>query len=314
MSTVGRDMAAPPLVQAFAEPPEIDTIDSWEEVEGEAGMHAPDARLDPWAEQEAMRQLMELGYIEPPDDDESPADAATRESKFNLARVYQSTGRIDEAVPLFEEVYAMPSKYKGHYGLWLAHAYIQQGRIDEARALVEALEADDVQFPIALYLLRVDFHLAAGEAEQALRALEKLPSSHPDVLLRRADAFLRLDQFDEAEAAYREALAGDADSPRAWHGIAKAALGRKDYQAAVEAALEAVSLRYAYPEAHFHLGVASVRLQAWQQAETAFRIALTQRPDFAPAHRWLAKLYRHLQRPDLAERHEHALREAANST
>lgn len=83
-----------------------------------------------------------------------------------------------------------------------------------------------------------------------------------------------------------------------------------DYATVTEAALEAVSLRYAYPEAHFHLGVASVRLKAWQQAETALRIALSQHPDFAPAHRWLSKLYRHLRRPDLAETHEHALRDA----
>ena len=307
---VGRDMAAPPLVQAFEEPPEIDYIDSWEEVEGEAGMHAPDARLDPWAEQEAMRQLMELGYIEPPEDDETPADAATRESKFNLARVYQSTGRIDEATPLFEEVYAMPSKYKSHYGLWLAQAYIQQDRLDKARALVEAIEGEEIQFPAALYILKVDLHLAAGEAEKALQSLDKLPSAHPDVLLRRADALLRLDRYEDAEQSYREALASDADNPRAWHGIAKAALGRKEYAAAVEAALEAVSLRYTYPEAHFHLGVASTRLQAWQQAETAFRIALAQRPGFAPAHRWLSKLYHHLQRPDLAESHERAVHSA----
>ncbi len=301
---IGRDMAAPPLVQAFEGIPEIEYIASWETVEGNSGMHPPDARLDPWAEQEAMRQLIELGYIDAPGEDESPAEAATRESKFNLARVYQSTDRLEEAVPLFEEVYAMPSKYKGHYGLWLARAYLQQDRLADARAVAEAIESEEIRFPMALFMLNVDLHLAAGEFAEALRLLDEVPTSHPDALLLRASAHLNQSHFGAAEEIYRKALALDPDNPQAWHGLAKSALGQKDYPAAAEAALEAVSRRYAYPEAHFHLGVASVRLQAWQQAETAFRVAIAQRPDFSQAHRWLAKIYRHLQRPDLAEPHE----------
>lgn len=302
---LGEDMAAPPLVQAFETPPTPDRIASWEAVEGESGMHPPDARLDPWAEQEAMRQLIELGYIDAPDEsEESPAEAATRESKFNLARVYQSTERPADALPLFEEVYAMPSKYKGHYGIWLAQAYLRQGRLAEARVIAEELEHEEIKFPAALLTLWVDIHLAADECEEALALLDKLPPSHPDTLGRRAEALLRLRRFDGAEEAYRRALDSDPDNARNWHGLAKAALGQKDYATAAEAALEAVSRRYDYPEAHYHLGVASVRLEAWQQAETAFRIAVAQRPTFAPAHRWLAKLYHAFRRSDLAESHE----------
>ena len=309
---VGRDMAAPPLVQAFEEAPEIDYVDSWEEIEGESGMHAPDARLDPWAEQEAMRQLMALGYIEPPEEDESPAESATRESKFNLARVYQSTGRLDEALPLFEEVYAMDSKYRAHYGLWLAHAYLEAGRVDGARTIAGAIEAEEITFPAALYMLRVDILLADDEPGEALALLDSLDASHPDLLLRRASALLRLRRFDDAERIYRDAIAQDPDEAKLWHGLAKAAIGRKDFETAAEAALAAVGRRYDYPEAHFHLGVASLSLRHWQQAEAAFRVALAQRPGLAPAHHWLAKLYRHLQRPDLAEPHEQHLRETAS--
>ena len=303
---VGQDMAAPPLAQAFETLPEVATIASWEEVEGESGVHSPDAKLDPWAEQEAMRQLIELGYIDAGDEDESPADAATRESKFNLARVYQTTNRLAEAVPLFEEVYAMPSKYRGHYGLWLARAYLQQGRVEDACTVAEAIETEELRFPLMFALLRADIHLAAREFEDALSVLDTLPAatSHPDALLLRANAYLNLRHFEKAEEFYRKAVALDPDNPHAWHGLAKAAIGRQDYERAAEAALEAVGRQYAYPEAHYHLGVASARLEAWQQAETAFRVAVAQRPDFPQAHGWLAKLYRAFQRPDLAEHHE----------
>ena len=66
---VGKDMEGKVLTAAFSEPIEPEFIDSWENVEGEHGMHDADIKEDPWAAQEAMQQLVELGYIDALDDD-----------------------------------------------------------------------------------------------------------------------------------------------------------------------------------------------------------------------------------------------------
>jgi predicted AlkP superfamily phosphohydrolase/phosphomutase/tetratricopeptide (TPR) repeat protein len=310
---VGRDMPAPPLVQAFETPPAVETIPTWETPAEDAARAAP---ADPWAEQVVLRQLVELGYVEAPEGNPAEvAEASARESRFNLARVYFSTGRAEQAIPLFEEAYAADSKHRAHYGLWLAHAYRAVGRAEEAHDLAARLRAEGATRPAALDLLLVDLHLDAGRADEALALLDaqEAPAA-PEMLLRRADAFLRLGRYDDAEAAFDAALGLDPDSARAWHGLAKAHIGRKQYEPAAEAALAAVARLYHYPEAHFHLGVAMTRLGWAERAEQAFRVALAQRPGFALAHRWLARLYRdYLRDAEQAAFHWARYRQAAGA-
>ncbi|MEY3024301.1 MAG: hypothetical protein RJA16_1127, partial [Planctomycetota bacterium] len=86
---VGRDMDGKPLVTIFEDPPEVASIESWEEVPGKAGMHPPDAMLDSVQSAEAMKQLVELGYIEEPNEDTGVAVKETvRELRYNLAQSY----------------------------------------------------------------------------------------------------------------------------------------------------------------------------------------------------------------------------------
>jgi len=65
---IGMDIEGKPLLQAFENLPKPNYIDSWEEIEGDCGMHPVDIQRDPIAEQAAMNQLIELGYIEKPDE------------------------------------------------------------------------------------------------------------------------------------------------------------------------------------------------------------------------------------------------------
>ncbi len=60
---VGADMDGKALVQAFDHPIAIERIPSWDEVPGDAGMHPADLRIDPIDASEAIRQLVELGYM-----------------------------------------------------------------------------------------------------------------------------------------------------------------------------------------------------------------------------------------------------------
>ena len=82
---VGRDMDGKPLVGAFLEPPRIETIASWDDVPGEDGRHPPGMRIDPIEAQEAINQLVVLGYIEKPEENREKAVAqAVSEWNYNL--------------------------------------------------------------------------------------------------------------------------------------------------------------------------------------------------------------------------------------
>lgn len=86
---VGKDMKGRPLVQIFDEKVAIKFIDSWENVEGDHGMHGKDDIRNLWAEQEAMDQLVELGYVDAPDADKAKNIKMTvDESNYLLARNY----------------------------------------------------------------------------------------------------------------------------------------------------------------------------------------------------------------------------------
>ena len=103
---VGRDMDGKPLVTIFEEPTEVATIESWEDVPGKSDMHPPDAMLDSVQSAEAMKQLVELGYIEEPNEDTDVAVKETvRELRYNLAQSFMDAWRLAEAAEILEEIW-----------------------------------------------------------------------------------------------------------------------------------------------------------------------------------------------------------------
>lgn len=301
---VGEDMRQGPLLQAFETPPEVERIPSWESRDGDDGSHESETVVDPWSEQEAVRQLVALGYLDEGEMGVGSAEAATRDAAFNLARVFHTTGRTEEAIPHYESVFARESKHRDYYGLALVGAYREAGRLGDAERVLDEVEALGDRFPTEVALLRADLLSDAGDVEGSLARLDDLPEhSHrsPEVLLRRSSLMLRLEQFEEAQHVFDSVLHLDPDNARAHHGLAICAIARKDYEPAAEHALAAVSRLYFFPEAHFHLGIAMLRMGWADRALTAFQVAVRQRPGFALAHRWLARIYQ-----DYLRQSEHA--------
>ena len=292
---VARDMDAPPLAGLFETPPAFDLIDSWDDVPGDAGCHPEDAADNPYGAREALRQLIDLGYIdEPTGEPAEQAKASGEQAALNLARVYLSTGRPAEAVALLEPVYREAETHRSLYGLWLAHAYKSNGRSQDALTLCGELEHQTQIGPAALAVLRADLLTELGRAQEALDVLDHVPvgvARNRDVRRRRAQAYLVSGDLDAAEVAFRELLETNPDHARAWHGLAKIHLVRGEPDAAVDAALAAVQRLYHYPEAHYHLGLAMLRLGWAERAAEAFLVAVQQKPSFAKAHKALAKVY-----------------------
>ena len=162
-----KDMDGKTLTQAIGvpgwSPPE--PIESWEDVPGESGMHPRDVQEDPFAAREALKQLIELGYIEEPDkDDEKAAKNAAREAKFNVARSYMEGGLYDEAAKRLEELFeAEPDQPR--FGVALIRVYMRQRRFDEVRPLAERLLGE---------MEKIN-ELKADRIDSAIKAIEEKP-------------------------------------------------------------------------------------------------------------------------------------------
>ncbi|WP_138469365.1 alkaline phosphatase family protein [Poseidonocella sp. HB161398] len=160
---VGEDMDGRPLAAAFETAPEIRSIPSWEDVPGDAGRHAGDAAEDPDAARETLKQLVDLGYIERPDDDAGKAVAQTvREQHYNLALAYMDAGMHPKAAELLAGIYReQPLEFR--YGIRLAICLQAMG---QAEAMNEVLEH-----------LRATWARAAEEASARLREIATLGRS-----------------------------------------------------------------------------------------------------------------------------------------
>jgi hypothetical protein len=99
---VGQDMEGKVLVNAFEQPRSVPRIDSWESVhDPTAPKRERSLEEDPQVAAEAMRQLVELGYLEAPGEDILRDIArAKAEQQFNLAASLMEARRSAESLAL----------------------------------------------------------------------------------------------------------------------------------------------------------------------------------------------------------------------
>jgi tetratricopeptide (TPR) repeat protein len=341
-------MDGKPLIQAFDREVQLDVIDSWEDVPGDCGMHGAGEINQPWIEQDAMDQLVALGYIEPPDENVQKAvENTVRESKFYLARVYLHKNDYDNALPLLEELY---EKYpeQTRFGLKLANCYHSLQRIADCRRVVDEVVAILEKPPEKIDAERRGMHshaergnegtegniagnihekagksriskasfnllqgtllLAEEKPEEALEYLEKVLAASPrlpNLHQQLGNVYMKMQKWQDAEAAFFQALEIDGDSAAAYHGLAMVYLQRKLFQDAAEAAMTSIGLIYHNPSAHYHLGEALFRLGDFEKAALSWEVAVRQAPGLQKAHERLVDLYqRYLSEPMKSVEHQ----------
>ena len=290
---LGGDMEGRPWVEALDRPVELDRIISWDQAPGEAGLHPPEQRESPAESLEAIRHLIELGYVEPPDEDVRGAiDRALEENGFNLARALLDARQPTRAIELLEAL-ARQRPRSVPYQKALFEAYYTVGRNTDARRIAQAMWDFGYRGPLVnIALGALDLSARdAGSALERLREAERVNPDLPGLFALIGQAYARLRQWEDAERAFRRALAADADDAAAINGLAAVALATGRHEEGAELALRAIGVRADLPLGHYHLGVALTLLGRPQEAETAFRRALSIQPTLVAAMGRLAELY-----------------------
>jgi tetratricopeptide (TPR) repeat protein len=296
---IARDMEGKVLVNAFERMPQIERVDSWESVHDP---NAPSVEVspadDPEVAAEAMRQLVELGYLAAPGEDVLRDLARARaEQRFNLAASLMEGRRAADALPITAGLMReFPDEIR--HAILHGQAAVPAG---DAAALEQAIEAVQRLMPDNRHLELFRGFLASfrGDDQATLRHFQAAGERTPDdawVHCRVGRAYLRLRRWADAEAAFRRSEQLDPESAEAAYGlsVAVARLGRPEE--AVEHGLRAVGQLHDFPLAHFQLGAVLSRLSQYERAAQAFEICIAMRPQFALAYRYLSRIYLQLGR------------------
>jgi predicted AlkP superfamily phosphohydrolase/phosphomutase/tetratricopeptide (TPR) repeat protein len=304
---IGADMDGRVLLEAFAQPPAVQRIASWDSESGpaDAGLHAPDLRQDPYLSSHAIEQLIELGYLpDPARDQRVAAEVARVEAQFNLAATHLYVGRADVARGILEVLYRNKPD-EPRFAQWLARCYAKLDMHAECRATIEQSQLrfgrnvdGDLLLAAAMF--------NAGDTDAALRLIDDVQTRYPPSVVIHVvigGMYLAQHRWAEAEQAYARACQLDDDSEQAHYGLSRALAEQGRFEESADHALRAVGLVHFFPAAHYQLGVALEGMGERERALRAMEAAVAMSPKFADAHRHLARIY--MERGDVARSLEH---------
>jgi len=280
---VGLDMDGRVVAEAFAVAPTIATVPSWDDVPGEAGMHPPEMRQDPFEASDALQQLIDLGYMaDMGGDHKKLVELTRRESQFNLGVVLMTTGRAALAVPIFIKLVA---EFPGEVRYLSLLVHCQHSAGDHTAALA-SLEQWEQYAPgnAEAAMLRVVSLIALGHDAAAALAMETLVLQHgsaPERARPIADILALLGQWQASSEYAARAVEHDSIAPEPRLSAARAALELGNFEQCAEFCMDATERDMAIPEAHHLLGAALAWAGEFEHAAQSFEIALK----FAPKNR-----------------------------
>ena len=269
---VGRDMDGRPLAGAWQDEPDIEYVDSWEDIAGNDGRHPDDVQVqvDPADQEEAIAQLVELGYIERPDENREKAVANTvRELRYNLARDYIGSRLFPQAIEILEDLWArFPDESR--FGVKLVDSYIAIGQPAKARATLDRIHAEKQRY--------------AAEARGKLQALHQADEEQG----RKPEDLPEQDRRERRQLMLRAGV-----NPHAFAYLeGRVATAEGNHEAALAAYQRATEVQVANrPSLYQAEGETLLTLRRWAQAEDRFRAILAIDPVNAGAQLGLARSY-----------------------
>lgn len=261
---VGNDMDGKPLVNIFEKPPDVASIESWDLIKGNDGMHPEGSVIDPLEAQETIDQLVALGYIEKPDDNrEKATKECRRELLYNLARSYMEAGLHGESISILEGLFReWPNQFR--FGIQLVQSYMSLQRIKDARETLDVILKRKKKY--------------SGEVRKELKKfIQEKKDFAPEDFSRKEQHELRRMRAEASTSSYAiEYMRGEVFL----------ALGKAGE--AIERFKKAEKISKEKPELYNRLGESFVKLREWGDAEKNYKKALDLDPDNAESYAGLS--------------------------
>ncbi|RIA10643.1 tetratricopeptide repeat protein [Flavobacteriaceae bacterium MAR_2010_72] len=305
---IGRDMDGQPALDIFNEIKAPTYIDSWETVEGDFGQHDKLEDANQLSDHDTMQQLIDLGYIEKPDEKIENAILKTRcDLKHNLARVhlgkkeYQKAkdillDLINDTYPVYEEkdIKTKDDK-KPHplaikagdpvvdiipYYMDLLNISLAENEYEIAEHYLNELRTRDKKFEINTYFSEAKILLGKGKVQKALKVLNEAITNKPnsEVWYQIGKIYMQVGKFEDAKEAFEHALDFEVDKSKFHQSLAVCLIRLGEYEEAADHALTAIELVKYFPEAHYTLGEALEKMGDLVNAKKAFETAAKLKP------------------------------------
>ncbi|PNQ73905.1 hypothetical protein C1T31_06160 [Hanstruepera neustonica] len=305
---IGKDMDGKPALDIFENPKEPSFIDSWESVDGDFGEHPKTNNQDIFDEEETIEQLVDLGYIERPDENIEIAVLKTKSDlKHNLARVHLGKKNYDQAKQLlFELISAKYPVYdedafqgknkeslkkQGYkvgdsvvniipYYMDLLNISLAEKEFDKARLYFNELKRRDKKNEIGLDLAESKILYGENKPFEALNILLNKKKNKPssEIWYQIGKIYRGLSRFEEARDSFVKALEIEVDKAKLHQALAETLIRLGEYEEAAEHALTSIELVKYYPEAHYTLGEALEKLGDLENAKIAYNMASKLKP------------------------------------
>ncbi len=305
---IGNDMDGKPALDIFKEIKTPTYIDSWETIEGDFGQHDHIGDADQLSDQETMQQLVDLGYIEKPDEKIENAILKTScDLRHNLARVYLGKKNYDKAEQLLQEL--INAEYPVYeekdlkrddeskpdpreikvgdpivdiipYYMDLLTISLAVKDFEKAENYLHELRTRDKKFEINTYFSEAKILLGRGKVQKALKVLNEAKNNKPnsEVWYQIGKIYMQLNRFEDAKEAYENALGFEVDKAKFHQSLAECLIRLEEYEEAANHALTAIELVKYFPEAHYTLGEALEKMGDLENAKMAYDTAAKLKP------------------------------------
>jgi len=285
------DMPGRALAEGLDGVAEQPRIASWDREPGECGMHPVDARVDPEEARAALKQLVDLGYVAAPGEDDERTRRDTVDG--NRLQLVQSKVHWHDHAGALEELARLEGEVRESIGVRMlrAQCLLALGRLDEAAAAVDEVAG---QGGVAAEQLRAAIDMAAGRHGAAAERLRGLAASGHGAQAHAmlGQALAALGELDEAERSLRASLSDEPEDPEVLCALSVLRLRRGDAEGALESGLRAASLRMDDPRIHLAVGRAFMALGEHAEAVTALSACVAQAPGWEHAAQGLQEARR----------------------
>jgi len=274
---IGRDMDGKVILDMFIETKKPTYIESWEDEPGDFGELKIEEDSDILSDEETMEQLIELGYIERPDDKIETSIHKTKcDLKHNLARVFLGKKDFIKSKSILLELINEKDPIDiAPYYIDLMTACIGLKEYEEANRYL--IDFKKVKTPVNynIYFIESDILLGNGNTYKALKILEAAKDKKPnaEIFYRIGNILFILLKYEEARDSFELAIEMEQDRAKYHKALSDTLYELQEYEESAEYAFTSIELVKYFPAAHYALGRALEKLGDLNNAKIAFETA-----------------------------------------
>ncbi len=279
---IGKDMDGKVALDIFENPNEPKYIKSWDDLDGDFG-ELEKEMVDRYSDYEAMEQLIELGYIDRPDEKKEVAIKKTKcDLKQNLASVFSGKKDFEKAKDILLELITEKEPIDiAPYLSDLISVCLSTKAYDAAEKYLEQLKNQKTTINFNFYFIETEILTGKGQYNEAIKLLETATPTRrtsAEYFFRLGNLYAMLANYELAKEHLEKAIAIEPDKAKYQRLMAEIYYQTKDYKESAEHALTAIELVKYFPNAHYTLGKALEKLGDLANAQIAFETAAALKP------------------------------------